>query len=121
MSFILLLRNCSQQLLPSNYLLYIADKYVNGYLSIGHPVSNNVIYILDEKLQCVNCGELGEIYVSGANVIKHYLHGMYQVLHLKNLDILPACNSIDEQILDISNLFQSRFILNALTVFLTEF
>ncbi len=35
------------------------------------------------------------------------------VLHLKNLDVLQACNSIDEQIPDISNLFKSSRVSNA--------
>ena len=55
--------------------LFLLEKNVNGYLSIGRPVSNNEIYILDEQLRCVKLGDLGEIYTSGANVVKQYLQG----------------------------------------------
>ncbi len=42
--------------------------------SIGAPVSNAQIYILDENLQAVPAGSSGEIYVGGAGVGDGYLN-----------------------------------------------
>ncbi|MED1944045.1 MULTISPECIES: tyrocidine non-ribosomal peptide synthetase TycB [Brevibacillus] len=41
---------------------------------IGKPISNTGIYILDEKLQMKPEGIVGELYISGANVGRGYLH-----------------------------------------------
>lgn len=41
---------------------------------IGKPISNTGIYILDEGLQLKPEGIVGELYISGANVGRGYLH-----------------------------------------------
>lgn len=41
---------------------------------IGRPISNTGIYILDEGLQLKPEGIVGELYISGANVGRGYLH-----------------------------------------------
>ncbi|MGG4442605.1 tyrocidine non-ribosomal peptide synthetase TycB [Brevibacillus fortis] len=43
---------------------------------IGKPISNTGIYILDEKLQLKPEGIVGELYISGANVGRGYLHNL---------------------------------------------
>ncbi|MCP5491418.1 MAG: amino acid adenylation domain-containing protein [Chlamydiales bacterium] len=42
-------------------------------ISIGSPLPNTDVYILDEKLQTVPIGEKGEIYISGVGLSKGYI------------------------------------------------
>jgi len=44
------------------------------HIPVGTPVSNTQIYILDEDLQQVAFGELGELCVSGTGLARGYLH-----------------------------------------------
>jgi amino acid adenylation domain-containing protein len=41
--------------------------------SIGKPLKNNSIYILDESMQSVATGETGELYLSGRNLAQGYV------------------------------------------------
>jgi amino acid adenylation domain-containing protein len=42
--------------------------------SIGHPIANTQIYILDEQMQLCPIGQAGEMYISGEGVGKGYLN-----------------------------------------------
>ena len=44
------------------------------HLPIGTPISNTEAYILDEKLQVLPIGSIGELYLSGRSIAKGYLN-----------------------------------------------
>ncbi|NCO46949.1 MAG: amino acid adenylation domain-containing protein, partial [Vibrio sp.] len=41
---------------------------------IGRPIAGACIYVLDENLESVAIGEVGELYLSGAGLAKGYLN-----------------------------------------------
>ncbi|KAF5303146.1 hypothetical protein FQR65_LT08309 [Abscondita terminalis] len=47
----------------------------NDKIPIGLPVDNTIIYILDSQLRPVQKGEVGELFVAGANVPDGYVNG----------------------------------------------
>lgn len=50
------------------------DSENQGLPSIGKPISNVDIFLLDEQLKQVVDGEVGEIYIAGASVARGYRH-----------------------------------------------
>jgi amino acid adenylation domain-containing protein len=42
-------------------------------LPLGRPLANTEVYLLDERMQVVGTGEVGEVYIGGAGVTRGYL------------------------------------------------
>ncbi|WP_315863871.1 non-ribosomal peptide synthetase [Crinalium epipsammum] len=58
----------------SYYLVEWLDSEEKTVISIGRPISNTQIYILDEYLQPVPIGVVGELYISGDGLARGYLN-----------------------------------------------
>ncbi len=46
----------------------------NGPETIGRPIANERVYVLDETMELVAAGESGELYIGGAGVARGYLN-----------------------------------------------
>ncbi|MEM9823710.1 MAG: amino acid adenylation domain-containing protein, partial [Bacteroidota bacterium] len=58
----------------TSYAMSMAENNVVGRPSIGYPISNSSLYILDDYLNLVPLGARGEVYIGGANLAKGYLN-----------------------------------------------
>jgi amino acid adenylation domain-containing protein len=58
----------------SSYERVPQDGLESGLPSIGRPIANTQIYILDEHLQQMPIGETGEMYIGGSGLAKGYLN-----------------------------------------------
>ncbi len=50
------------------------NKLLIEYPTIGHPISNTQLYILDDRLQVLPLGAVGKLYVSGISLARGYLN-----------------------------------------------
>ena len=58
----------------------------DGYLSIGMPLPNTHVYLLDNMLRPVKEGQVGCIYVAGRNVVDGYLDPIVGVFQMNEFD-----------------------------------
>jgi amino acid adenylation domain-containing protein len=54
--------------------IYDPEEKIAYPISIGKPLSNTYVYILDENLQPVSSGTKGEIFIGGAGIARGYLN-----------------------------------------------
>jgi amino acid adenylation domain-containing protein len=59
----------------TTYSTWVSMTRTGGFIaSIGHPIANTQIYILDQYRQVVPIGVVGEIYIGGRGVARGYLN-----------------------------------------------
>jgi len=62
---------------PTETTIYSIIKKVSAddeVITIGHPIDETLVYILDEQLNQVPHGEVGEIYIAGTGVAEGYMN-----------------------------------------------
>ena len=58
----------------AQYMLPEEDLLLQGSVPLGQPLPHTPIYLLDEALQPVAPGQVGEVYVGGPRIARGYLH-----------------------------------------------
>lgn len=60
---------------PTETTVYsVTTRFVEGKPLIGRPIANTQIHILDEHLQPVHVGEIGELHIGGLGLARGYLN-----------------------------------------------
>lgn len=61
---------------PTETTVYSTQKLITGEeeITIGKPIDNTQVYILDESLNMLSDGTIGEIFIGGTGVAKGYLN-----------------------------------------------
>jgi len=67
-----------------------------GAVSIGRPIANTRVYVLDRRMQPVPAGFVGELYIAGDGVAAGY-HGQPELTDARFGDV-PLCNGITERL-----------------------
>ncbi|UPW84182.1 non-ribosomal peptide synthetase [Lysinibacillus sp. Ag94] len=70
------------------------DGHKNGIVSVGKPINNNYIYVLDKKMKPVPYGVTGDLYIGGIGLANGYLHDLEKT----NKSFIKNPYSIDETI-----------------------
>ena len=87
----------------------ILEKSHENRLSIGVPMTNNVVYIVNDHMSLVEEGDIGEICVAGGNVADGYIDG-------RETHFIPNPFSQDERLKtiyktgDFGKIFRGRII-----------
>ncbi len=59
----------------TTYSTWVCMSRAQGFVgTIGHPIANTQIYVLDRQRRLVPLGVVGEIYIGGAGVAREYLN-----------------------------------------------
>lgn len=70
------------------------DSNKNGFISVGKPINNNYIYVLDKKMKPVPYGVIGDLYIGGIGLANGYLNDVEKT----NKSFIKSPYSIDEKI-----------------------
>ena len=73
----------------------VKNKTVDSHISIGTPIWNTTVYVMDENAKPVKTGETGEMYICGHSVCEKYLDGTDSDKIVEN----PESKSNDDTVL----------------------